>query len=257
MVTLQIEDATYQVPSRLEELCKKQLLACVGHLFFPDRPAAQAAVLLTLLPAAAKKQVRRFTDAQRLDVVRAVTAWMGKPHHTCPITSFRLGLTRYLLPRYERISLIETAKAQEALARWQKTQSEDALNLAVATLCRPRRLWLRCFPFARHYATGWDGDERERYNAEIVAARAKRMAGLPLAKKLLVVWHFEGMIATAKRQFAGVFAHSAPGSKPAPLIDTVFHLSGTELGDYRAVSHTPLVTVLYLIHTRLEAAAQQ
>lgn len=251
MLTLQVNSKTYAIPSKLEELSPRQFLLCLPYLFGEGTTEERASVGYQLLPPAVRRRLPEFNDEQRAEVLLQMTSWVGKPTAYTPFKSFRFRLVRYYLPRVERLSTIEAAKAQQFHELWHRTRKEEYLDLLVATLCRPRRLWIRLAPWARDYATKWDGDERERYNAEIVSRRAKRFSKLPLQYKLAAFWHFSQSMQAIHRQFLPVFQHRTEDSKPGPLLDMVFHLSGAEFGDYVSVSHTPLITALYLLKTRL------
>lgn len=252
MLRIEIDNKAYQVPGKLSEYPKKVFLKVLPFLFEENQVAMRSGLAVAILPKGIRSRFDEMSDEQIAGLFESLTRFVDTPEKECPLKNFRIWVTRYHLPRYERLSTIEAAKAQEFLQTWQRTKEAKYLDLVIATLCRPKRFWLVWFPFLKRFFPEWDGDIREKYNAEIVAGRVKRFSKLPMVLKMAVLWHFSQMMIVAKKQFPSVFK-VAPESKPGPLIDMVFHLSGSELGDYRSVSHTPLLTVLYLIHKRLEA----
>lgn len=251
MPAVEFDSKVYQVPGKLSEFSRELFLRVLPFLFENDDRAMRTQLAMAMLPSAIRKRLDEISDEDLAGMVDRLTRFIDTPEKEIPIKSFRLGLTRYYLPRYERLSTIEAAKTQEFLQSWQKTRDGKFLDLAVATLCRPMRPWIRLAPWLKRFFPDWDGDIREKYNAEIVASRAGTFAGLPLQLKMAVLWNFSQMMILSKKQFKRVF-QVQPDSKPGPLIDMVFHLAGSELGDYKSVSHTPFLTVLYLISKRLD-----
>lgn len=255
MVKIEIGSIVFNnVPDRLEDLTQAQFLACLPFLF------AEVVEVQTRVNVAAEilpKQLLKLMDSMDPDeimaIVEKVTGWMDKTHSACPISFFRIGLTWYHTPIYNRLSIIEAAKAQQYLELYRSTNKEENLNLFIATLCRPKRIWIRFAPWLKWVMPKWDGDIRIRYNAVLVAEEAKAMAKLPEPIKWAIIWHFCQMMVILRKNYKAVFDfRSEEGTgKPSSLMDMIFHLSGSELGDSKSVSHTPITTVMYALHCRL------
>lgn len=253
MIRIQAGQVVYQVPGKLEELSEKQFLAVLAYLFEPEPDVeTRMKVTICLCPDPLVRSFDKMMADQILDIVKTVTAWMDSPGLDMPLKSFRIGLTWYRLPAYSKLSLIESAKAQELLDSYRSTGNESQLNLFLATLCRPSRMWIRFSPWLRWMLPDWDGDVRIKYNAALVAEESRKFSKLSPSVKWAVVWYFGQMMARLRTQYKSVFNYRSEGeSKPASLMDMIFHLSGTELGDTKAVSHSPITLALYVLKCRL------
>lgn len=254
MVKIDIGNESFEVASKIEELTRKQFLAILPFLLASDFSIeTRIKVASKFCPGPMLQAMEKLPSDQLVELARKLTSWMEGSHIVCPIPSFRIGLTWYHTPVYSRMSTIEAAKAQQYLELFRKENKEEYLNLFVATLCRPKRIWIRFAPFLKWVMPRWDGDIRIRYNAVLVAEEAKAMAKLPQEMKWAVIWHFCQMMAALRNQYKSVFDYRTEGStsKPSSLMDMIFHLSGSELGDAKAVSHNPITTVMYVLKCRL------
>jgi hypothetical protein len=254
MVDIQIGKVVYKVANKLQDFTRAQFLEALPFLFSEEITIETRIKILGIVGSVPFLQaLENILPEQVSAIAKKATDWMDASHTTCPLTSFRRGLTRYHLPLYARMSTIEAAKAQQYLEIYRKDQKEENLDLFIATLCRPKRLWLRFLPFLKWVLTKWDGDIRIRYNAVLVGLEAKAISKLDPAIKWAVVWQFNQMMVSLRKQYQAVFDYRSAGgtSQPAPLMDMIFHLSGSELGDAKTVSHTPITTVMYVLKCRL------
>lgn len=251
MIPVSVNGKTYQVPNQLHELSRRTFLRLLPWLDRQASPPERTRIAWALMPWRLRLWLWRMSPEQRYDLVEALTRFLQSADYTrIPLRHFRVGLTRYYLPSYGRFSTIEAAMAQRYAVLYQDTRDVKHLNALVATLCRPKRLWLRLAPWLKYHRPEWDGDERIRYNSALVELETARMNRVPLALRLAVYWHFCHLFERISKQFPDVFAGGGEQAKPVSLIDLLFTMSGTEFGTMQSVAHQPFVTTLTALRVR-------
>lgn len=244
MNKLRIGGVDRQLPANWDELSRAQLLAIMPLLFRPLAPVALKAQLLRVLlaiPAGLWRQLTNFQVADLLHLVR----WLTEPSR---LTRQRLPL---LGPVYARlagpgdwlagVSVWEFANAENYLRSWTETQKEAALNALVAVLYRPRR----AFHWLRGLSPAFTGDHRQAFNGKTVAARAARVARLPLAQRQAVLLYYLGCRAALESAYPHLFSGDTANGKDAnPWLTLIGRLPNDKFGDVEAIGKRPLHTVL-------------
>jgi hypothetical protein len=194
------------------ELTGAQLLAVVAlRQRPPAQPAALADALLAILLDLPARSFARLTVVQRVELrprVRflattapALTAQL-LPELTLPFLRFIEEPQRFYGPReaFRNLRFDEFIFADTYYLRYLQTQQASWLDQLVAVLYRPERRPYR--PRAVDYA----GDRREDFNEHLVAARAARLAHLPLATKLAVLLYYQACRRLLEQRYPYVFS---------------------------------------------------
>ena len=244
MNKVQIATVHRQLPASWGELTRRQLLAVVPVLFRTADPVAAQVRLLRLLlalPYSLWRGLTNFQVASHLYLVR----WLTEPSR----------LTRQLLPVlgpwYARLAgpgdwlagvqVWEFANAEAALRKWVASQTETDLNRLVAVLYRPRRwLWL-----LQKFSPSYTGDARQVFNEKRVAARAGRVARLPLVERQAVLLYYLGCRAALENAYPHLFSgDEGNGKDPNPWLTLIGRLPNDKFGTLDQIGQRPLHTVL-------------
>ncbi|HEX8349094.1 MAG TPA: hypothetical protein VF598_03965 [Hymenobacter sp.] len=183
-----LNSKAHQLPQAWSEVNDKQVLQLAPYLHTDvSTPAARLAVLCILQPHLTQKVLRRMSPEDVLALAR-LTEWVwSAPMDTCPVTEFEHKSVRYLLPEpvFESSSAIEYLMADHHFRQFARKQPvAGALEQLLATLCRPEKKDLDVLD------PEWDGDRRQKYNAKVVELRAKELATLPVATKIVVLQYY-------------------------------------------------------------------
>lgn len=244
MKDVQIADVRRQLPENWRELTRRQLLAIVPLLFQPIGAVPMQVQLLCLLLKLPVGLWFGLTDFQIADHLRLVR-WLTEPSK----------LTRQLLPVLgpwwarlvgpgdwlAGVSVWEFANAEAQLQKWVKAQGEADLNRLVAVLYRPRR-W---FWWLHRLSPSYTGDSRQVFNEKRVAARAERVAKLPLAHRHAVLLYYLGCRAQLEQNYHHVFDGDEGNAKdPNPWLTLIGRLPNDKFGTLDQIGLRPLHTVL-------------
>lgn len=244
MNNVQIATERRQLPATWSELTRRQLLAVVPLLFRPASPVTVQVLLLRELLRLPIGLWFRLTDFQIADHLRLVR-WLTEPSK----------LTRQLLPVlgpwWARLAgpgdwlagvlVWEFANAEAQLRKWISSQAEADLNRLVAVLYRPRRwLW-----WLRQLSPTHAGDCRQAFNEKRVAARARRVARLPLVERQAVLLYYLGCRAQLEQAYPHLFSgDEGNGKDPNPWLTLIGRLPNDKFGDIAQIGLRPLHTVL-------------
>jgi hypothetical protein len=249
-----LNDQPYQVPQAWAELTERQVLAVVPFLYAdPGSAKVRLVVLQLLCPVLAR--LLGWLTAEQLRELLPLVDWVWQQELVgTAVTSFTHRGRTYLLPapRLEDAVLLEYALASRHFAQFAHPTRPNPKKLddLVAALCRPQRADLD------ESDPAWDGQRRERFNAKLAEARAKELADVPEAVKIVVLQ----MFLAAKR-----FIHAAykdlyrqPSTLPAHLQGKAPVSDGSEIlelihvlaqegtyGTYEATAYTELHTILF------------
>ena len=244
MNNVQFAHVRRQLPANWSELTRRQLLAIVPLLFQPTGPVAVQVQLLRLLSRLPIGLWFRLTDFQIADHLRLVR-WLTQPSQLIK------QLLPVLGPWWARlagpgdwlagVSVWEFANAEAQLSKWVATQDEATLNRLVAVLYRPRRFgwWLL------RLSPAYTGDSRQVFNEKRVAARAERVARLPLAQRQAVLLYYLGCRAKLEQAYPHLFSgDEGNGKDPNPWLTLIGRLPNDKFGDIAQIGLRPLHTVL-------------
>jgi hypothetical protein len=275
MDTLTVEGKPHQVASSWEELTEKQLLELVPVVFCrAESHGSRLAALRLLIPSKAlsKKQFKRLTTEQLYDLFRMVDwLWQSQPSGAQMREFSHRGVT-YLLPEpnFSYVVGIEYAMADTYFNRFTRVKKAGspggkdpdlkALNMLVATLCRPQAAGLN------RQDPEWNGDPREKYNAAIAETRAAAFRDLPLSIRVIALQCAIGGFRQLTKQYKAIFEKTEgeagpPGGAASPAsgsgnnyVEMLFDLAESQVfGDWEKTCFTPIHTLFaYLKKKKLE-----
>ena len=252
MIRFRLDDRPHFLPEGWGELTGPQLLAAAPYLT-TDSVAARLAVVRAWCPKLRDRDVRKLTPDQLWDVL-CLVGWAWQLEESA-LTQFAHRGRVYLLPEPQLLDavLVEYALASVYFHLFAKPKAPQpqALDQLVATLCRPAAAGID------ENDPQWDGQRREKYNAKLAEARAKELADLPLALKVVVLHRFLAAERFIHRAYADLYkkpepAGEGPAPKPRPTGDGTQALEvladlaeqGT-YGTYEQASYTRLHTVFF------------
>ncbi|MDB5268220.1 MAG: hypothetical protein JWP58_1260 [Hymenobacter sp.] len=251
MIRFRLDGRPHFLPERWGELTGPQLLAAAPYLL-TDSVAARLAVVRAWCPKLRDMDVRRLTSDQLWDVLSLV-GWAWQLEESA-LAQFEHRGRVYRLPEPQLLDavLIEYALASVYFHLFAKPKAPQpqALDQLVATLCRPAAEVDENDP-------QWDGQYREKYNAKLAEARARELADLPLAVKVVVLHRFLAAERFIHRNYADLYQKPAPaGDGPAPkpkptgdgtqALEILAELAETgTYGTYEQASYTRLHTVFF------------
>jgi hypothetical protein len=135
----------------------------------------------------------------------------------------------------------EFANAEAQLRKWVASQAPADLDRLVAVLYRPRR----AFHWLRKLSPEFNGDGRQVFNEKTVAARARRVARLPLAQRHAVLLYYLGCRAALERAYPHLFSGDEGNGKDLnPWLTLIGRLPNDKFGDIAQIGLRPLHTVL-------------
>jgi hypothetical protein len=252
MIRFRLNGRPDTLPATWAEVTPAQLQVAAPHLAH-DSVAARLAVVRAWCPKVRPKDVRRLTADQLWDLCAQVGwAWQLEG---AALTQFAHRGRTYLLPEPQLLDavLVEYALASVYFHQFAKPQAPQltALDQLVATLCRPVAVGVD------ENDPQWDGQYREKYNAKLAEARARELADLPIALKMVVLHRFLDAERFIHRAYADLFKKPEPaGEGPAPkakptgdgtqVLEVLADLAeqGT-YGTYEQASYTRLHTVFF------------
>jgi hypothetical protein len=180
-----------QIPESWDQVTPSLFRKVFPVLFktFPGPPEGKTRVEL-VKRMVNKKLFKLFEPEQIWDFSNAISFLWKKPCPVPIIPSFRFLFTRYYLPSgyLHNASYIEFMFADaklSSLADAENLNSEE-LDQLIATLCRPQKM----FWWIRRRLPSNDGDNRQKFNAELMKARAIKFRKLPVHWKLYVLSFF-------------------------------------------------------------------
>ena len=252
MIRFRLDGRPHFLPETWADVTPAQLRAAAPYLAH-DSVAARLAVVRAWCPKVRERDVRKLTADQLWDLCAQV-GWAWKLEGAA-LTEFDHRGRTYLLPEPQ---LLDAVLVEYALARVYfhlfakpKTPQLSALDQLVATLCRPAVAGLD------ENDPAWDGQRREKYNAKLAEARARELADLPIALKMVVLHRFLEAERFIHRAYADLFQKPEPvgeGSAPKPrptgdgaqVLEVLAELAeqGT-YGTYEQASYTRLHTVFF------------
>lgn len=252
MIRFRLDGRAHFLPAGWGELTGPQLLAAAPHLA-ADSVAARLAVVRAWCPKLRDKDVRRLTSDQLWDVL-CLVGWAWQLEESA-VAQFEHRGRVYLLPEPQLLDavLVEYAMASVYFHLFAKPTAPQprALDQLVATLCRPAAAGID------ENDPQWDGQRREKYNGKLAEARARELANLPLALKIVVLHRFLAAERFIHRNYADLYkkpepAGEGPAPKPRPAGDGTQALEvladlaeqGT-YGTYEQASYTRLHTVFF------------
>lgn len=240
MTEIEIHGQTYAFPSSWEELTPDQLTRVCGFLLQPWTPALQYVLIRLLLPITPSV----FTRLQDFEILALLplVEFMQKPILPKEFRLFRIGFRGFWLPAKMKIRAVDWVQSEPLLKQWAKTGEEKYLNLLVATLCRPRKIWIVFFGWFRWLNLNWDGDPREKFHSEIAIYRSNKLSHVPQHKKLLVVWWLVQLRWEVYKTNKSIFGG---GSGDGDWIECIMELAEKGLfGDLQATFQTNFHLVL-------------
>ncbi|WP_151087390.1 hypothetical protein [Hymenobacter baengnokdamensis] len=233
-----------QLPTTWNELTRVQLLLAASLLFRARNVVATQMLLLRTLARLPRPLWRALTAFQIASHLRLVR-WLTEPSR----------LTRQLLPQlgpwWARLAgpgdwlagvcVWEFANAETHLRTWTSSQAPADLDKLVAVLYRPRR-W---FWWLHRFSPSYTGDPRQAFNSKTVAARAARVARVPLVQRQAVLLYYLGCRATLENAYPHLFSgDEANGQDPNPWLTLIGKLPNDKFGDIEQIGQRPLHTVL-------------
>lgn len=264
MDILTVQKKQYEMASSWEELRIDQKLALTPLVFCTHKsPKVQLACLRIIVPknAISDRQFKKIKGAQFYDLFLTID-WLWNTEPVISLTEFQhLGVT-YLVPKpdFSTITLGEFAIVDVYYRRFVRPKpSEKALDLLVATLCRPAG------DPASWQDARWNGDQRQLFNSNTTEiAGYGPVASLPIAYKVMVLQLVSQALRNIQRAYRIIFEKPGPESDPpgVPLPESmpsyvalIFDLAEQGIfGDFEKTSYTPIHTVLtYLRKKKLDA----
>jgi hypothetical protein len=257
-----LNEQTHQMPQAWRELSDKQVLRLAPYLY-ADRSDAHSrlAVLKILQPQLKEKTLRRMSPEDVLALTN-LTEWIwSAPMDQCPVTCFEHQKVRYLLPEpvFENCVAIEYLMANHHFRQFARPKpAAGALELLVATLCRPEKKDLDVLD------PEWDGDRRQKYNSKVTELRAKELATLPVATKIVVLQYYVASQRAFHERYKELYKKKKPGERQASagdfgLLGVVHDVAGEGLfGDFERTCLTNVHTLFFhLLKGHREAKAQR
>ncbi|GAB2954840.1 hypothetical protein GCM10027048_20490 [Hymenobacter coalescens] len=252
MKQFRLNERPFSVPQAWPELTEPQLLAVVPHLYADRRSARVRLAVLQLLCPVPRKLLRLLGAEQLRDLLQLVEWVWEQELVATALTSFPHRGRTYLLPlpRLEDAVALEYALASmhfAAFAHPQRPQPQRLDDL-VAALCRPQRADLD------ETDPHWDGQRRERFNPKLAEARAKELAGAPMAVKIVVLQQFLSAQRFIHRAYQELYKRQEQGARRGqPVVSDgsevmeLIHVLAQEgtYGDYDATCYTSMHTILY------------
>lgn len=261
MKQFRLNGKPYSLPTTWADLTPKQVVALGPYLLIEPGAAGRLAVLRILSPVLTPKVLKRLSEDDRLTLV-IETDWLwSAPMAKCPLESFKHAGTEYLLwePGFENCVAIEYLMAETQFKLFARAKpAPGALELLLATLCRPRKAGLN------ERDPHWDGDRRERYNNKVAEARAKELAPLPLATKMVVLQYYVASARGFHERYRELY--SKPEGGKGRAVASNFGLLGilddvaTEgvFGTFEQACYTQVNTVFFhLLKGHRDAKAQR
>jgi hypothetical protein len=186
VVRLEINGSQYLFPQSWEELTPEQFKRVCGFLLQSWTPALQYTLFRLLLPIE-PKVFAQMADWQILNLLPLVD-FLQKPIIPKPVRVFRIGFRGFWLPDRMKLRAVDYTVSEPLLKQFVKTGKEEYLDMLVASLCRPRKLWIVFFGWFRVFNLNWDGDPREKFHSEISNIRKAKISKVPLHLKMMVVY---------------------------------------------------------------------
>lgn len=254
MHQVKVNDKQYQIASCWKELTDKQLFKVAPVIFcLEESPVNKWQVLMSLLPLPVKTR-RKLSMDQKYNLLQ-LTSWLWKePMNDCPIKDFEFAGVRYLLPNqdFSNVVMIEYAMADHYLRRFlAKPTDTTYLDYLISTICRPKKKVLASDP-------DWDGDYREKYNAEICKDAAKSLHHLPMVMKIILLQYFVNCQRKFTEKYKQIFDRKEEGSGQPVFnigyLALIYDLAEQKLfGDFDKTCFTPVDTVfLYLLKKKFD-----
>lgn len=210
MKQFRLNGKPHQLPTTWAELSPRQVVALAPYLIVGQDPSAaqRLDVLSILCPALSRKVMRRLSDDDRLELVCLCDWIWSAPMATCPLPGFELQGEEYLLwePAFENCVAIEYLMAETQFKLFARPKpAPGALELLLATLCRPRKAGLN------ERDPHWDGDRRERYNSKVAELRAKDFERVPVATKIVVLQYYIASTRAFHERYRELYDRPQPG----------------------------------------------
>ena len=210
MIVVQHQQYTHHAPESWAECELHDWAGLLPFSRLKEPPTADTVQLACQLWAGipAKEWRRWQLMPHEWEALQAQFAWIFVPPVGQPFEVLQYERHKLLLPEdnFENSKAIDVAMAFIHFTDFaQDTTQPQALDLLVATLCRPVRADLNAW----QKSPDFDGDVREPYNDVRVEARAKAIAHWPLEIKVIVLDYFERMAAVFLDTYGQMFGSSA------------------------------------------------
>jgi hypothetical protein len=245
MITIELCGKIFPFPEKWEELTPDQLTRVCGFLLEPWTPSLQYTLIRLLTPDVEPELWTRLTD-EELGFLLPITDFLQKPILPGEMRLFRIGGRGFWLPSRLKVRAVDWVVSEPLLKAFSKNGSQEYLDALVATVCRPRKLWISFFGLFKVFALNWDGDPREKYHSEISTIRAKRLGKVPIHIKLMVVWWLVQLRWQIFKDYKSVFSG---GSGDGDWTECIMDLSEKQLfGDFQETMQTNLHLILKYLH---------
>jgi hypothetical protein len=253
MTRIDIDGVTQFMPSGWHELTWQESIMVASYLVTCEKPVPDRVKLLILLMLwkGDDSQLHKLDDDQYKALFETMN-WIETPPKKPPVKSIRVGWLQRYLPEYGELRIIELAMGDMHLRQFTRDQNLDALNSLVAVLCRPKKWWLRIFPFLSKWNTDWDGDKRIKFNSGVITATSEAFVGANFFFKLYAMWWFIQL----KHRNAELFKDLSGGD--GELIDAIYSVAETGVfGDMDKVFYQPVSNFMYYLRTKKKQADER
>jgi hypothetical protein len=248
MVKIEIGSRKIDFPSCWEELTEEDF-SRVGHVLLnPWSPQLQY-TLIRLLTAKVEPSIWVNLDDDDLLALLPLTDFFQEPVQLKSMKLFRIGIRNYYLPDRSNLLTADWCFSEQLLKAFLKTGEEKYLNQLVASVCRPKKLWIQFFPWLKKINLKWNGDLREKFHSGIMMERIEKIAQVPMYKRLMVVWWVVQIRWEVQKQNKALFTGSGEGGS-GDWIEAAMDISEKQIfGNFDSTMQTPFSLILkYLNH---------
>ncbi len=246
MNTIGLDKYHVQVASTWNELTKRNLLFFATIFPIEKSQVREIKIRLILNLLNVRRNLRLQwklfrCDDEQIYALSELTNFLFEGNELTKwlIPSVRIGWKTYYGPSDNliNVSLIEFSKADTYYLKYLKTKDEAWLNKMIAVLYRPKKV-----PY-RPKAIDFDGEIRQQYNGEHVAAREKKFTRLPIPTKKAILINYQGVRNNLEKCYPHVFRTRKKGKNLgwAPII---LELAGDKFGNEERTAHSRLHTIL-------------
>lgn len=253
MISIELDNNTYQVPETWNELTGRQLVAIMMALDMDESVVQIRLTLFCILAKIRRHQLRRM-DAEAIMERLYLADWI----------LYINTLTKNVLPRvagfrgpgddFENLQMCEFVYSEDFFMRWKEEENHtDLLNNLVAVLYRTKKK-------KYNEQINADGDARRPFNEYESAYHARRsIAKWPLARKLAIAHWYDGCRNKLVQDFPTVFGGTGGNAAKYGLVSIIRNVAAKGVhGNFKAVENTPVRLILMELdemQTESEAAA--
>jgi len=197
------------LPARWSEMTDCQIMRIVPQLYMGGDATRQKLTVLRNLTQLPERVWQKLTAEQIADML-AVLSWLWKaPPEFIQSGRFLFKDRLYHLPRQglDNMCAIELANAEQHLRALCDPEKPDpsALNQLIATICRPEKARLDINDVE------YDGDPREKYNADICGRRAVEFRCMSIGMRMMILQWYLAQVRKLQEDYSVVWPPPRPG----------------------------------------------